>query len=198
MAIQQFTEDLNIISRIGDRPGEDSGLSTAQFKAKFDEAALKIQKFLNEQMIPNINLTIDPDEIVNFILERALDTNGGTMKGSIDMNGNKISYLAEPTDQSDAANKGYVDSLKHTYRTISLEANRWSNKTQTITISGVTENSDVTVAPVPNRANVLAYTEASVLCTGSGQNTVTFECEEVPDVALMVNVKFRNLEVTAR
>ena len=195
MAIQKFTEDLNIIARIGDRPGEDSGLSTAQFKAKFDEAALKIQKFLNEDLIPNINLTIDTDEIVAFILQRALDTNGGTMNGAIDMNGNKISYLAAPTDKRDAANKEYVDSVKYTYRTITLEVNKWVNKTQTITITGVTSNTDISVSPYPTRANVQAYTGADVLCTSTGNNTVTFECEDVPDVALTVNMKFRDLGV---
>lgn len=195
MAIQQFTEDLNIIARLGDRPGEDNGLSTAQLKAKFDEAALKIQKFLNEQLIPNINLTIDKDEIVSFILQIALDTNGGTMNGAIDMNGNKISYLATPKDKRDAANKEYVDSAKYTYRTITLEVNKWVNKAQTLTITGVTSNTDISVSPYPIRANVQAYSDAAVLCTATGNNTVTFECDDVPNVALTVNMKFRNLEV---
>lgn len=58
MAIPKFLEDLNIISRIGNKPGSDSGLSTPQFKAKFDEGAIKLQSYINETLVPSIENTV--------------------------------------------------------------------------------------------------------------------------------------------
>ena len=48
MAIPMFLEDMSIISKLGDKPGEDDGHSTPQFIAKFDEGAQKIQNYINE------------------------------------------------------------------------------------------------------------------------------------------------------
>ena len=199
MAIPKLTEDLNIIARLGDKPGTDDGLSNDGFKAKFDEAALKIQQYLNEVLVPEINIAIDIDELVNHIMELALSVDGGFMKGSIDMNGNSITFLADPVNPGDAANRGYVDT-KHkdaTYilTSVVLSASNWNNKRQTVTVSGVTDNIDLTVAPNPSRSNTKAYNEAEVLCTASGNNTLTFECEFIPDIDIFVNIKYRNLGV---
>ena len=57
MAIPMFLEDMNIISKLGDKPGEDDGLSTPQFKAKFDEGTQKIQNYINEILVPAIENT---------------------------------------------------------------------------------------------------------------------------------------------
>lgn len=57
MAIPMFLEDMNIISKLGNKPGEDDGLSTPQFKAKFDEGAQKIQNYINETLVPAIENT---------------------------------------------------------------------------------------------------------------------------------------------
>lgn len=47
MKIAKFLDDLAIISKLGDNPGADNGLTSNGLKAKFDEAALKIQTFIN-------------------------------------------------------------------------------------------------------------------------------------------------------
>lgn len=96
MAIPQFQDDLNIISKLGDNPGTDNGLTTPEFRAKFDAAGLAIQKFINEHIIPAIRVLNNPEE-------------GLAMKGNISMGGNKILDLADPTDASHATNKQYVD-----------------------------------------------------------------------------------------
>ena len=47
MRIAKFLDDLAIISKLGDNPGTDNGLTANGLKAKFDEAALIIQNFIN-------------------------------------------------------------------------------------------------------------------------------------------------------
>lgn len=57
MAIPMFLEDMSIISKLGNKPGEDDGLSTPQFRAKFDEGAQKIQNYINKTLVPAIENT---------------------------------------------------------------------------------------------------------------------------------------------
>ena len=52
----------------------------------------------------NGNVAIDADSV------KALSINGGTMQGSINMNGQSLSGLNAPTASSEAATKGYVDT----------------------------------------------------------------------------------------
>ena len=197
MALPFFEEDMDIISRLGDYPGSEDGLTPKDFKARFDLAGNLIKKFLNEVIIPNFNVAIDIDELTNFVLKKVLNLSGGMMKGDIDMNGHKITYLKEPAASGDAATKQYVDNvrddLEYVYRTIVLAPNNWNNNLQTVTVAGVTTNIDLTVSPVPTRENATAYSEAGVICTASDNNKLTFECTDVPSVSLSVNIKYRNL-----
>lgn len=59
---------------------------------------------------------ISPDETGNVLLDaasvKALSIGGGKMEGDIDMNGQKVSGLNEPTESNEAATKGYVDKIK--------------------------------------------------------------------------------------
>ena len=96
MAIPKFNDDLNIISKLGDNPGSDNNLSTDAFRAKFDEAGLKIQKYLNDVLIPEVN-------------QAGYPTEGLTMQGAIDMNGQALTGLKTPEADTDAATKKYVD-----------------------------------------------------------------------------------------
>jgi hypothetical protein len=113
MAIPKFLEDLNIISRIGDKPGSDSGLTTEQFKAKFDEGILKIQNYINERLIPGIESSVSEEGLLQQIAEvlnRKLDKAGGVMTGNIDMNGQKITNLPAPVNDGDAATKEFTEA----------------------------------------------------------------------------------------
>lgn len=63
---------------------------------------------------------------------------GGTMSGSIAMNGNRITGLAAPTNLTDAVTKNYVDQKRRVF-TATLEVSRWSGTgpfTQKMLISG--------------------------------------------------------------
>ena len=78
--IDKLLRDLSIIAKLSDYPGSQDGLSTDEFKAKFDEAGLAIQEYLNTVLIPAVE-AISPES-------GPLPLSGGTMTGDINMNGN--------------------------------------------------------------------------------------------------------------
>lgn len=67
MAIPKLEDDLAIISKLGEYPGSDDGLSTEEFKAKFDEAALIIQDYMNLKLVPNLNKMIGETKVEEFL-----------------------------------------------------------------------------------------------------------------------------------
>lgn len=52
MALPVFETNLNIIQQLDDEPNDVSGLTAAELKAKFDEAGLTIQTWINETLLP--------------------------------------------------------------------------------------------------------------------------------------------------
>lgn len=52
MNIPNLTKDLAVIQKLSDLPNTADGLSAAALKAKFDEAALAIQNWINEEFLP--------------------------------------------------------------------------------------------------------------------------------------------------
>ena len=99
--IEKLVQDLAVISKLSDYPGSQDGLSTEEFKAKFDEAPLAIQQYLNEVIVPAIE-EATPEE------GASLPATGGTMQGNINMDGNKVTGLGTPSDDTDAVPKSYV------------------------------------------------------------------------------------------
>jgi hypothetical protein len=204
MAIPKFLEDLNIISRIGNKPGSDSGLTTEQFKAKFDEGILKIQTYINEHLIPGLEGAVSEEGLlsqINTVLGKKLDKSGGTITGElnmnakINMNGNSVSGLIDPAEDGDAVPKSYADT-KPIEKTLLFSG--WSDSapfTQTITVEGLSDEVFARVYPVypATLAEKLELAEETAKvrnCTRSG-NTMTFECWEekpVKDIPIVVEV----------
>ena len=52
MSLPQLTTDLNIIQALDDEPNDVGGLSSAQLKAKFDEAVGYIKTYINTTLLP--------------------------------------------------------------------------------------------------------------------------------------------------
>ena len=52
MAIPKILEDLSIIQKLSNLPNETDGLSAESLKAAFDEAPLKLQQYINEELVP--------------------------------------------------------------------------------------------------------------------------------------------------
>lgn len=99
--IEKMEADLSIIGKLSDYPGSQDGLTTQQFREKFDEAPKAIQEYLNDVVVPAVNGLVPPGG-------GYLSQEGGTMTGSINMSGNSITNLKPPVNDGDAAPKGYV------------------------------------------------------------------------------------------
>lgn len=92
--------------------------------------------------------------------------------------------LTGPTKVSDLTNdSGFVavDTI-----TVTLTVAGWSSDAQTVTATGVTSSNTVIVSPSPS--NMEDYTDAGIVCTAQGTNTLTFECDTTPSSAIDVNV----------
>ena len=177
MAIPKFEDDLRIISKLGDNPGTDNGYTTQEFKEAFDKAPLLIQKFINEVLIPAANASSSPEE-------------GLSMKGPINMNGQKLSGIKEPVNDNDAVNKKYVDQKKTAQR-ITLRSSEWVDNCQTVAVSGVTADetkTDVIASPETSDENYTAYLDSNIRIVEQLDGAVTFKCEYVPSIDLTVNV----------
>lgn len=180
MAIQKFEDDLNIISKLGDNPGTDNGLTTPQFRAMFDKAGLLIQKFINDVILPAMNASNNPQE-------------GLSMQGGINMNGQMLNGIKTPGAADEAANKGYVDS-KHFFRDVTLTVAGWSADApykQTVAVKDVIEDDAPHVGLIPGEdAETEEEAWACVSRGVSGNGSITFTCyEEKPEINLTLQVE---------
>ena len=71
-------------------------------------------------------------------------------------------------------------------RTATLTVAGWSGTTQTVSVTGVTADSILTVTYAP--ASHDAWLDAGVYCSAQGAGTLTFTCESVPTAALTANI----------
>lgn len=176
MAIPLMEEDVEVISKLGDTPGSDDGLATSQLKARFDLAAIRIKKYINETLIPNMNMLVDVQALLGGILDAtlsaadkaapaktvgeriaevlkiaqaALPVSGGAMSGGINMNNQQLTGIPTPVTAANAVNKAYVDTA--TVR-ILLQANAWEGETapyfQTVEVNGLTNEKTADGYPV--------------------------------------------------
>ena len=104
MALPAFETNLNIIQQLEDEPNDVGGLTAAELKAKFDEAGLTIQTWINETLLPAMiaaNLafakTTDiPAETVQAAIENIQEQLKQTIVGAVP-NGS-VNYIKLATD----------------------------------------------------------------------------------------------------
>ena len=143
-----------------------------------------------------------PDESGNIPLAAsnvgALPSAGGDMTGPINMNGQTITGLNDPTADTDAARKGYVDAM-FSVKTATLTASGWSSSapyTQTVSVAGVVAGKPPHVAPVYSGGTdadiALKEAGAAVTYATPGAGKITFVClEDKPGVDIPIQVEVR-------
>lgn len=213
MALPKLTEDLAFISKLGDYPGSDNNLTPDQFREQFDAAALLIQKYLNDELIPGLDQIVDVEALLNGVVDKTLtqsgkaadakvvgdklseklSTRGGSMLGILDMSGRSITNVADPTVGKSAANKDYVDG-KHILFTVTLYAANWSGEgpyVQTVSNS-VIQKTDYPHYGLIYNGDTDAEDEAFSMIhkVETDTGTVTFTCFSYkPDIDITVQLE---------
>lgn len=183
MAIPKLLKDLAIVSKLGDNPGSDNGLSTSAFRATFDEAALLIQSYINNELLPALNMFTNPAE-------------GLDMTGPINMNGQALGGLNAPTEDDQAVNWGTAKTV-----TVSkvLSADLWEEDAtagfiQSVVVDGLTDQKKCKAYPdapatLDEKLALMEETPKVKHCTRDG-DTLTFEAwEEKPEIDIPIVVE---------
>lgn len=149
---------------------------------------------------------VAPNSSGNVILSAsdvgALATSGGTMTGDIAMSGNKVTGLGAPSNNADAANKGYVDTALNGVKTVSVSATLtvagWTGSSapyvQSVTITGLTDAKKAMAYPVygSDTPTNIALKEACGMVSFASRSggVLTFTClEDKPTVDIPITVE---------
>lgn len=101
MIFSKLTDDLSIISKLGDNPGADDGLTAEGLKSKFDEAALILQAYLNGTLVETLNKL--------FAGGPSAPNSGLNMTGPINMNNNTLQNVRDPQSDHEAMNLAFAN-----------------------------------------------------------------------------------------
>lgn len=195
--IPLMEDDVEIIKKLGNKPGSENKLQTSELKSKFDEGSVLLKTHLNKVI-----------GILNTLLGSTgglLD--GGNMMGALNMNGYRLFGIIAPTEWNHAANKKYIDDAvetveeyvdgKHLEASVSLPASGWSDAapyTQTVNVDGITasDKPHYSVVYSGDTAAQLAQKEAFSVVDDleTGEGTVTFTCfEDKPETNITVQLE---------
>lgn len=203
MAIPKMEDDVEVIAALGDVPGSDNGLTPQQLKERFDLAAVRLKNYINNILLPELNMIVDVKALLEGIIDKTLSKSdmaadakatadalakklslsGGTMTGLLDMAGRSILNVATPTTDSGAANKSYVDA-KRFRAEIDVPVSGWTGSaapyTQSVTVTGLTSADYPHIACVysSDHATRLKQQEAWNMVSEAvaGANKLTFVC----------------------
>jgi hypothetical protein len=76
--------------------------------------------------------------------------------------------------------KAELGEITYTEVSVDLISDDWLDNEQTLTIPGLTENSDVVVYPPVDRTDFLAYGDAQISAISIGNDSITFACTTTP------------------
>lgn len=141
---------------------------------------------------------IADSSIANRHLGALVVENGNIADGTIDASGKLMDgsvtarLFANDAVQENAIKNGAVTSAKLAADAkskgvaVTLAAASWSNKTQTVSVTGVTANNNVLVAAAP--ASREAWNDAEIYCSAQASGSLTFTCGSVPAENITANV----------
>lgn len=122
LEITLLNGDLNIIQKLDDEPNDVGGLTSAQLKAKFDEAGNTIKEYINETLIPEI-LAEDATEEARETAEAARQTAETARAGaeSARVAAETARAEAEKTRQTQETSRQGAESSRVTAETARVE-----------------------------------------------------------------------------
>ena len=153
---------------------------------------------------------VSPDATGNVNLTSAdvgaLSVSGGNMTGAINMNGQPISGLNDPTEDTQAARKGYVDAAKADAKSYTDSkrktwtetiTTKWSGSgpyTHSVAVPGILASDMPHITPIYSSDNATALAQkeawACVSKAVTSANAITFSCfEDKPATAIPIQIE---------
>ena len=89
-----------------------------------------------------------------------------------------------------------LDAYAPLLRTSTLTTAGWSGNSQTVSVLGVSADSDsqlIYVSPA-DKASATAWGEAGVFCSAQGANSLTFVCDSTPSASITVNISIQEAQ----
>ena len=87
-----------------------------------------------------------------------------------------------------------ASAARPTVTLVTLKSTGWTNKTQTVTVAGISSDEAAQrIIPIAHADSRSAYNEAGCKGIGQGEGSLTFECETVPSVNLKVWVEVKGV-----
>ena len=115
MALPKFETSLNIIQQLDDEPNDVGGLTAAELKAKFDEAGLTIQTWINETLIPALIAS-------NLPFAKTTDISAETVQAAIEsVQESSAAATEELGDTLSATEKALQKQITENYNTLHEE-----------------------------------------------------------------------------
>lgn len=154
MAITKLTTSTDIIQALSDLPNSSDGLSAAQLKAKFDEAAGIIKTYINDTLVTELESTTDGSSGADQIGATAIsDLTGATVQALLESLRNSLKSTTDGSSGADFVNattisglsgstvQGLIESLKtfvDTHKTSGDHDGRYFTETELSSTTGTT------------------------------------------------------------
>lgn len=194
--IEQISEDIKKVA--GEAAAAETALNAAA-DAQASALAAQEAKEAAERYSPTVEITeIEGGhriEIADISGKKSVDVMDGA-EGQPGKDGHTpekgVDYWTE--EEQSEIKSDVIETVRQNQKSasVTLAAAGWAGKSQTVNLGGVNANSIVVVSPDPAEDNFTAYAESGVRCKSQGEGTLTFICDEVPGVALAVNVAVLN------
>lgn len=180
------TQNYNLI-----KPAQDESYDIDQFNTNFDaidaqlkanaDAAAAAQGAADKHTHGNIT----NDGKIGTLANKAVYTGAG---GALQAGTLPVAAGGTGGTTAAAARAGIGAAAASKAKTASLTVAGWdsSAKTQTVSVAGVTANSNIIVTPAP--ASYEAWGAAGIRATAQADGTVTFTCDTVPTEAITAQI----------
>ena len=211
--LNRLTSDVAFIQQLGDNPNFDNNMSAEDLKAWFDKAPEAIKAYINDILIPQLEAKFgeveqtdtEVDILLKLLIEKInyfevgtgfLPIDGGVpMGGNLDLGSHRVVNVADPVEETDAANRKYVDGKTNTLEIV-LNKEAWSTEAPHTQIVSIENNTDAPVllasdypfvdVNLNNVTNPTAVIEAWGMVgrvTVSANDQITAYCyDDIPEV----------------
>ena len=100
--IEMMSADVELVSKLGDQPNQENGLTAEELKAVFDRGSKRLKEYVNETLVPAVNELAESDgkSIKNDQLPKAINAALDQAKESGEFNGG---YYVPIVDQTNAS-----------------------------------------------------------------------------------------------